>query len=248
MLDQQNGDAAPIADGADLIGQRVDFRVVEAAGRFVQQQQFWPLGERAGKLHPLADAERQRARRTVRDALEAEFLDQRVGALGDLLFLAPSQRHGERIGEKTAARHRVRADADVLAHRHGRKQSDVLERPRDAERGELMPGAAQERASVEHDRSRTRIVETRDAIEERCLAGAVWTNQAADRPARDFEGDVVERGHAPESDRQPLDRQEGGGPKAHSLIRAFGFRLGQLHGLLRPHCCPARQASHWPQS
>jgi hypothetical protein len=234
VLDQEHGNAAPVADGADLIGQPIDFRVVEPAGRFVQQQQFWTFGERAGKLHPLADSERQGARRTIRNVLEAEFLDQCVGVLDDLLFLAPRERRGERIAQESAARHRMRADAHVLAHRHGRKQSDVLERSRNAERGELMPRAAQQRTSVEHDRSCARIIEARDAIEERRLAGAVRTNQAADRPAGDLEGDIIERGHAAEPDRQPPDRQEGGRLEVRIVIRAFGFRLGQLHGLSVP--------------
>ena len=203
MLDQEHGDAAAVADGADFVGEPVDFRVVEPAGRFVEQQQLWAFGERAGKLHPLANSERQRAGRTIRNGLEAEFLDQRVGVLDDLLFLAPRERRGERIGQESAARHRVRADAHVLAHRHGRKQGDVLERPRDAEGGELMPGAAGERPAVERDRPRARIIETRDAIEERRLAGAVRANQAADRAAGDLEGHVLERGHAAEPDRQP---------------------------------------------
>src|ERR1700678_2933004 len=99
----------------------------------------------------------------------------------------------------------MRADAHVLAHTHGREQGDVLERPGNAERGEFMPAAARKWPAVEHDRSRARIIETGNAIEERRLAGAVRTDQAADRPAGDLEGDIVERGHAAESDRHPLD-------------------------------------------
>ena len=106
-----------------------------------------------------------------------------------------------------------------------------------------MPGAARERPSVEHDRSCARIIETRDAIEERRLAGAVRTNQAADRAAGDLEGDILERGHAAEPDRQPPDRQQGGRLEVRIVIRASDSRLGQLHGLSVPHYRPARQAS-----
>ena len=83
MLDEQHRDAAAVADGADFLAQPVDFRVIEPAGRFVEQQQLRAYGERPGELHPLADAERQFARRTVGDGVEAELLDQRVAALGD---------------------------------------------------------------------------------------------------------------------------------------------------------------------
>ena len=211
----------------------VDFRMVEPAGGFIEQQQFRRVGERARELDPFTNPERQRARRTVRNAFEAEFLDQRVGALGDLSFLAPRQRKAKRIGQKSAARHRVRADAHVLAHGHGRKQSDVLERPRDAERNELMPGDAGKRPPVEHDRPCSRIIEARDAIEEGRLACAVRADQAADRAARDLEGNVLERRHAAEPDRQPLNRQQGG-LGVRIMIRASGSRLGQLHGLPVP--------------
>ena len=97
-----------------------------------------------------------------------------------------------------------------------------------------MPGAAGQRPAVEHDRPRVRIIETRDAIEERRLAGAVRADQAADRAAGDLERDVVERGHAAEPDRQPPDRKQGGGLEVRNIIRASDSRLGQLHGLSVP--------------
>src|SRR6202042_157160 len=122
-------------------------------------------------------------------------------------------------------------------------QGDVLERPRNAEGSELMPGAARERPSVERDRSCARIIETRDAIEERRLAGAVRANQTADGAASDLEGHVLKRGHAAEPDRYPVDVQQGGRLEVRIVIRASDSRLGKLHRLSVPHCRPARQAS-----
>src|ERR1700733_15002264 len=106
-----------------------------------------------------------------------------------------------------------------------------------------MPGAAGQRPAVELDRPRVRVIETRDAIEERRLAGPVGTDQAADRAAGDLERDVVERGHAAEPDRHPTDRQQSGGPEVRIIIRASDSRLGQLHGLSVPPYRPAGQAS-----
>ena len=50
---------------------------------------------------------------TSRSATPAEpaFLDQRVAELGDLALLASRERQRQRVGEKAAARERMRADA-----------------------------------------------------------------------------------------------------------------------------------------
>ena len=127
--------------------------MIEAGRRLVEQQQLGPDRERAGELDALADAERQFADRTVGDAFEAEFLDQRIRALGDAPLLAPGEGKPERVGEKAAPRQRVRADPHVVARRHRGEQRDVLERARDAERRDLVPGEARERAPVEADRA-----------------------------------------------------------------------------------------------
>ena len=97
-----------------------------------------------------------------------------------------------------------------------------------------MSGEAGERAAVEQDRPGAGIVEARDAVEERRLAGPVRPDQAADGAPRDLEGDILERGHAAEPDGEPADRKQGRGKQVYAFVRASGFRLGQLHGLSAP--------------
>ena len=59
MLDQQHRHALDIAHPADLAFQRMHLFVVQAGGRFVQQQQLWFGGQRTGELHALANRKRQ---------------------------------------------------------------------------------------------------------------------------------------------------------------------------------------------
>ena len=46
----------------------------------------------------------------------------------------------------------------------------------------------------------------------------------------------------------PVDRQQGGRLEVRIVIRASGFRLGQLHGLSVPFIVRLVEASRWPQS
>ena len=63
MLDQQHGDAAAVADRLDLAAQAIDFLVIEAAGRLVEQQQPRLARQRARQFDALLGSERQFARR-----------------------------------------------------------------------------------------------------------------------------------------------------------------------------------------
>ena len=69
----------------------VDLFVVEPRGGLIEQEKLGIDCQRPRKLHALAGRERQFAYRAVGDALEAEFLDQRVRPLGDAPLLALRQ-------------------------------------------------------------------------------------------------------------------------------------------------------------
>ncbi len=155
MLDEQHRDAAPVADRLDLAAEILHFLVVEARRRLVEQQQFGFDGERAGEFDPLARAERQFADRTMCDLREPKFFDQRVCALGDPLLLATRERQRKAVDQEAAARERMDADHHVLAHAHGRKQREILERARDAELRDRVPGHGFELDAVEDGSSRT---------------------------------------------------------------------------------------------
>ena len=211
MLDEQDRDAAPVANGADFLAERIDLLVIEPGGRLVEQKQLRPDRERAGELDPLAHAERQFADRPVGDALRARIpRSARPPARRAAAPRAPREASASALARKPPRAKRMRADPHVVARRHGREQRDVLEGARDAERGDLVPRHARKRPAVEPDRAGVRLVEAGDAVEQRRLAGAVRADQAADRAGRDREADVVERGDAAEADRTFVDRQQRG--------------------------------------
>ena len=59
MLHQQHRGAELVADAPDERGKRLDFLVIQAAGRLVEQKQFRPACQRAAEFHALLGAERQ---------------------------------------------------------------------------------------------------------------------------------------------------------------------------------------------
>ena len=79
---------ALVADALDQFAEPVDFGVIEAAGRLIEQQQFRPRRKRARKLDALLDAERQIGDAPVRHVGEIEKFDQLPGDVGERLFLA----------------------------------------------------------------------------------------------------------------------------------------------------------------
>jgi hypothetical protein len=95
----------------------------------------------------------------------------------------------------------VAPDHDVVEHAHPGEQGDVLEGPADAEGGDAMARHLQQRMAVERHRAAVALVQPRQAVEERGLAGAVGADQPGDLPGLDAEGDAVEGDDAAETDR-----------------------------------------------
>jgi hypothetical protein len=88
----------------------------------------------------------------------------------------------------------VHADLDVLGRGHGPEELDVLERARDPGRRDDVRALARQVAPEEHDGARRRLVEARQAVEERRLAGPVGPDQRDDRLLGHHEVDVAD-GH-----------------------------------------------------
>src|SRR5207247_7016382 len=68
---------------------------------------------------------------------------------------------------------RVHAHEDVLDHRHVREEPDVLERPANSERRDLVGAEAEERSPAERDAALVGGIEPREDVEERRLSRAV---------------------------------------------------------------------------
>jgi hypothetical protein len=101
----------------------------------------------------------------------------------------------------------VAPEHDVVEHRHAAEQGEVLEGAADAERRDPVARHLQQRARAEQDFAAVALVEARQAVEERGLAGAVRPDQPDDVARRDIEGDPVQRDDAAEADADLLHAQ-----------------------------------------
>src|SRR5579883_2375069 len=91
------------------------------------------------------------------------------------------------------------ADTDIVEHRHGAKQRQVLKRAADADRRHAVGRQGENAAPVEDDVAFPRRVETAEAVEQRGLAGPIRPDQAEQLAGADREGDAVERNDAAEA-------------------------------------------------
>ena len=183
----------------DEAAELLDLLVVQPAGGLVEQQQLRLRHERPRELDPLQRAEREPRHGPRRDLPEADVVERLA-----------------RLGLDVAAA-RVRADEDVLEHRHRPEELDVLERARDPAPDDLVHGRLQERLAGELDLALVRRVEPGDDVEGRRLAGAVRPDQADDLTLGDVEGDAVE-GDDPAEPASDVPQREQGHRPAY-LIR-----------------------------
>src|SRR6185312_18480 len=218
MLDQEDRDAEFFANIADHAAEIAEFLVIEAGGRFVEQQQFRLGRERATKRDALLQTEGQGGDRDFGLRIEFQERDQLAGALVERVFLARRDRKGERIVDEARARAAMAADQDVAAYRHGAKQREILERTADAERRDRMLWHADDRLSLEADVARLHGIEAGQAVEQGRLAGAVGADQPANLALRDVETDLIERNDTAETDGDAIDFQKRG----HGVVPVIG--------------------------
>ena len=102
------------------------------------------------------------------------------------------------------------ADQDVVAHAHVAEQCDVLEGAADAKSGHAVAAQVLERAALEQDVAVGEAIEAADAVEQRCLARAVWPDQATDLGRSDIERHTAKCDHAAEAHRDLGNPQQGG--------------------------------------
>src|SRR5207302_2582015 len=90
-------------------------------------------------------------------------------------------------------------DGGVLAHGHGPKWPDDLERAADAEPGDAMGRHARDRGSIPADVAAVQPVQAADAVEQGGLARAIGADDADDVALGDLECDAVDGSDATES-------------------------------------------------
>ena len=130
-------------------------------------------------------------------------------AIGAIARLFGARGADEKTAEQNAAAHACMAPEQEIVEDAGvRKLAEILEGSRDTGRGDLVGAQAEQIAAVKGDASSHGLIDTRDDVEERGLAGAIGTDDGEELATRDRERDVGERGDASEADRQPLDLEQ----------------------------------------
>src|SRR3954454_3856781 len=116
------------------------------------------------------------------------------------------------------------ADEHVLDRRHGSEQPDVLERARDAPRGDAIRSHGRDVPVLVAHHPKGGFVQAREHVEERRLAGAVGPDDGDDRALGDREGDVVDCGQAAELLREAhrLEQRRAGERRALRWLARVG--------------------------
>jgi hypothetical protein len=92
------------------------------------------------------------------------------------------------------------ADHHVLEDRQLREQADALERARDPHARQPVGADRLQLLALERNRARIGLHESADHVEQRCLAGAIGTDDPQHLAGADLGRDVLESGDAAEGD------------------------------------------------
>ena len=162
MLDQQDRRAV----AADVVEQALERRGlgrVHAGRRLVEREQLRLGRERARDLEPALVAVGEMLGERVGALRDADVLEQLVARFSIAFSSARVFASREDRAEHVGVRAHVAADHHVLERRQVREQADVLERARDAARGDLVRLQAGERQAVEHELAAVRPRRCRSA-------------------------------------------------------------------------------------
>src|SRR5215210_305547 len=119
--------------------------------------------------------------------------------------------------EDAALQARVHPGEHVVQRAHGTEEPDVLEGATDTHLGPTVGSVARYVAAEKREVARGDFVEPTHHVEERGLAGAVWTDQADNGPLRYVEVDRVDRHQTAE---------DLGDPTCHQYAGVAGVSLG----------------------
>src|SRR5262249_14949428 len=210
---------------------------IEPGGGLVEAQQHRFGAHGARDLDAPLLAIGQVAGRIVRAAREADAVDPVFRLVDRCRFGVPVNRKAEQGQHRQPGclhQRVVLGDQQILEHRHAGEEADVLERTGDArELGdaeieqalEQIGGAVRMR---EADHADARVIEPRDAVEDRGLAGAVGADERCDVAALRREAHIIDRDQAAKPHAQVLDGKDGIGRRAHerpSATRSAGTSL-----------------------
>src|SRR6185503_5899366 len=110
------------------------------------------------------------------------------------------ERFRARVGnvQRAAMPHVLERHDEILEHRHAGERPRDLEAARDPAPGALVGRKRRDLLAIEHDRAAVVLQCTRDAVDQRRLAGAVRADQPEALAGADLDADLRERGEAAE--------------------------------------------------
>ena len=201
VLDEQDR-LARVAKATHGIEELVQQRAVHAGGGLVEQHERRVAHQHTHELDELLLPEGEIAGVFVGERRELDEVEELAGAR--LRRLARSRRD----------------DEQVLERGHLRKDADHLKRPAHAAPGDLIGLEPVDPRVIEQDASPVTPLDSRDAVEQRCLARAVRADQPIDAPGLERERDAVDRAHAAEA-LAHVDQREGGARSQIVLGRRY---------------------------
>src|SRR5437867_5034400 len=116
---------------------------------------------------------------------------------------------------------------EVVEHAHPLEQGHVLEGAGDAEDGDVGRRKVRPVSAVENDPSLVGVVEPADHVEQRRLAGAVWTDDGEDLAAADLDAHLAQRDERAEADADAphLEERPRGSPRHRAPCPAASWIL-----------------------
>ena len=211
LVRDQHQPAAPCRQAPADLQQRAHLARRQHGRRLVEHEQLRPVEQAAQHLDALALTHRQILDGAVEVDLEPVLFGQRPHppAHGGQLQRAPARP----------------PEQHVLERRHVADEREMLVDHGDA-RGQGVRGAGrQEVLPAQPQVARVRTVHTEHDVAERALAGPVLAQQAVNLAGLHLEGDVLQRGTAPEVLRDPVQGQDRRG--------AGRADIGRLHASSR---------------
>ena len=177
---KKDGDTKGVANLDDVLHEFRSLGRVHAGGRLVEQQQFGVGGKRADDLQTTLSAVRQRSGLLVCQMLHIKDGQQLHGALVSSLLVLPIRRQAQHALKTGIALLVVQTDLDVVLHRHGVEQANVLECTGNTHAVDLVDRLARGVLAVEQDGAVRGLVHLGEQVEDRGLAGAVGTDETGD--------------------------------------------------------------------
>src|SRR3954462_558330 len=239
VLDQHHGRAELVVHVQDEAAHVLLLLQVHAGHGLVQQQHLRFHRERAAEVHALLQPVRQLSHGHLAVGLDLQEVDDAFHRLAVCDLLALRRADAQGLQQQVAADAQVAARHDVVQDAHALEQRQVLEGARDAHLRHLAAPHVLEAAAAKGDRALLVLVHALDAIEHGALAGAVGADDGAHLVLAHVEGDVGERLHAAEGERDVAHVQDHFAQPA-ARPRGFGGARGVESGRVPPHAAILR--------